>query len=176
MHQASAKNNTQDISQGLINCDHSETMHGFMDALAGVNLSERDSTDVVREKVFEWLKVRLENICQEVCDYVNKFIAHSATPESRAQISADEIKVTLGKILETHEVICETAAFVGMKILYRSYGNFLAIPQYNQFEHFEKPWATEETVKRLHKLWRDYDEATRKWIDWAWQVEFNEKN
>jgi hypothetical protein len=146
-----------------------------MDALTGVDSSQRKPIDSVRPEIFEWLITRL-NGCQEIFDYVNKFFAHSATPESRAQIGADEIKITLGKILETHKVVCETAAFIGMKILYRSHGNFLAIPQYDQFEHFEKPWATEETVNKLRSFWDEYRRSTDEWAEWDWRVEFNGRN
>ena len=112
--------------------------------------------------------------CEALYEYVNKFLAHSATPESRARVNADEIKITLGSILDAHKIICETAAFIGMKILNRSFGGFLAIPQFDQFKHFEKPWATGETVNKLRKFWGDCGKKTRQWEDWDWQSEFNQ--
>jgi hypothetical protein len=159
--------------QGLINCVHSETMHEYIDSLSGVTSSQRNPNDSGKKEIFEWLKKRLSK-CEKIYDYVNKFLAHSSTPESRAIISADEIKITLGEILDAHKIICEIAEFIGLKILYQSFGNFLAIPQFDHFEHFEKPWASEETVKKVRKFWEDYDKETRQWKAWDWQSEFNQ--
>jgi hypothetical protein len=148
-------------------------MHEFVDTLACVNPTERRPQDCVRKEVFAWLKQKLDS-CESIYDYVNKFVAHSATPESRAAIKADEISITLGAILDAHKIICQTAEFVSLRILNRDFGGFLAITS-NQFEHFEKPWATEKTVQNLYAFWKEYDEETRKWgdWDWDWESEFN---
>jgi hypothetical protein len=79
-------------------CAFSEHAHKCIDALAGTYPSERSSNDVVRVSVIQWLKVRLEK-CNTIYVYVNKFLAHSATPESRAQLMDEETKITLGQIL-----------------------------------------------------------------------------
>jgi len=150
----------------------SRHMHEYIDKLVCVNPKERRPQDCARKEVFAWLKKRL-NSCESIYDYVNKFVAHSATPESRAIINADEISITLGAILDAHKIICQTAGFVGLRILYRNCGGFLAIPQFDQFEHFEKPWATEETVNNLHIFWEEYGKETKKWIEWDWESEFN---
>ncbi len=127
---------------------------------------------MVREQVFDWLEQKL-GYCQEIYDYVNKFIAHAATPESRAVIGADEIKITLGKLYEGHKVICKTSQFIGLTLLNHRFGNFLISCAFDQFEHFEKPWANTETVKKLHEFWNEYDRETRKWNRCDWQGEFN---
>jgi len=150
---------------------NSKSMHKNIDFLVGVTANNRNPNDTVREQVFEWLEQRL-GYCQEIYDYVNKFIAHAATPVSRAVIGADEIKITLGKLYEGHNVICETAQFIGLTLLNHSFGNFLVSCAFDQFEHFEKPWANTETVEKLHEFWSEYDRETRKWNRWDWQGEF----
>ena len=157
----------------LINCAHSKQMHKNIDFIAGISPSERKPNDTFRREVFEWLQERLSGL-KIICDYVNKFLAHSATPESRASIKADEIKPTLGRVLDAHKVICETAEFVSMKILNQGFGNFLAIPQYDQLKYFDKPWVSEDALKKLDSFWNQYDKETRKWLHWDWQKEFNE--
>ncbi|UCG49068.1 MAG: hypothetical protein JSU94_04650 [Phycisphaerales bacterium] len=161
----------QAAAGGLIKCAHSKAIHGFMDSMAGVEPSRRKPDDRPREAVFRWLLKRLHE-CEAIVNFVNKYVAHSATADSRAKVNTD--MVTLGKILEAHRMLCETAEIVGMNILFQSHGNFLAIPQYDQFEYFEKPWATEGVVKELREFWDDYYKATGKWKDWDWQAEFNE--
>lgn len=161
------------LGPGLVKCEHSENVHNNIDLLVGVTPNNRQPEDKVRKRTFKFLKQKLE-ICNQICEYVNNFIAHCPKPESGERIKADDIKITLDKILDTHKTICETAAFIGKNILYHSFGNPLAIPQFDQFKHFEKPWATEDTVKKLRKFWGDYDRKTRQWEDWDWQNEFNQ--
>jgi hypothetical protein len=76
------------------------------------------------------------------------------------------------QILHAHEIICQIAEFIGQNFFLRSIGNPLPVPQYNQFEHFEKPWVAEESLKRLHEWWRNYDASTNEWLKWDWQSEY----
>jgi hypothetical protein len=82
------------------------------------------------------------------------------------------MKVTLGKILDTHRTICETADFIGMNVFYRSFGNFLPTPQFDQFEHLEKPWITKEDLKKLYDFWKDYADETKNWQNWDLASDF----
>lgn len=169
-YQARMKGKTETDPGSYFN---SKSMHDNIDFLAGVGPDNRNSNDTVREQVFEWLEQRLEH-CEEIYDYVNKFIAHPATPESRNEGGASEIKITLGKLYEGHKIICETAEFIGLTLLYHSLGNFLVTPAYDQFEYFEKPWANEETVKELYEFWNEYGRETTKWNNWDWKSDLNE--
>lgn len=161
------------LGPGLVKCTHSEHVHNSIDLLSGVTSNNRQPGDKVRKRIFKFLKQKLE-VCDQMCDYVNNFIAHCPKPESGERIKANDIKITLGKIQDVHKTICETATFIGRNILYRGFGNFVAIPQYDQFAHFEKPWASEDTVKKLRKSWHEYDQKTREWENWDWQEEYRE--
>lgn len=162
------------FAEGHLKCAHSECIHKSIDAMLNTDAERRKPSDKIPKGIFEWLKQRCDR-CKEIPNYVNKFFAHSATPESRASIKADDIKITLGHILDAHKIICETAEFIGINILYQSFGNFLAVPQYAQFEHFDKPWATKETVRKLYKFWRSYDDDMNKWTQWDWQDELKKE-
>lgn len=153
----------------LINCAHSKGLHFSMDILAGVDSSQRKPNDAARKEVFQWLKDRLDGSCKGIQDYVNKFLAHSATPESRETINADDTKIMLGSLFDAHQTVCQVAQFIGMKILYRGLGNVLVTPQYDQFEYFDKPWATEDIVTELYRFWKAYDGETRQWLKWNWR-------
>jgi len=56
----------------------------------------------------------LNNI-EELCKYVDKYIAHATTPEGR-KLVPDEIEGALGKVLNAHKIICEIASFIGNKL------------------------------------------------------------
>lgn len=155
---------------GYKQCESSKHAHKCVDALAGVNVLQRSPGDAVRVAVIQWFKERLGN-CKAIYGYVNKFLAHSATPESRARLMDEETKITLGQILQAHEVICQTAESVGQNLFLHSISNPLPVPQFNQFEHFERPWITEESLRRLHEWWRGYSISTNDWLRWDWQTE-----
>ena len=152
---------------------HAKSVHKNIDFLAGVSPNQRSPVDTVHAAIFAWLKARLDG-CEDIYTYVNKFVAHPATPDSRAAIGADEIRITLGRLFETHQIICQTAQFIGITLFYHDFGNFLVSCTYDQFEHFEKPWATDDTLAKLRDFWHQYENATETWRAWDWAREFNE--
>jgi hypothetical protein len=157
-------------------CEQSDYTHQFIDLLAGVDSSKRQPDDTVNPKIFEWLKQKLGS-CEKICEFVNKFLAHSATPESRSYRNPPELDVTLGQILEAHNIICQTAIFIGGKMGVLGYGkgvgDVLAYPQYDQFVHFDKAWASEKTIEKLREFWCAYDMQTRSWHEWVWKDDFD---
>jgi hypothetical protein len=154
-------------------CELSGYTHQFIDLMAGVDSSKRSPDDSVRPKIFQWMKQRLSN-CEKIKKFVDKLLAHSATPESR---DYPELDVTFGQILESHKIICQTAIFIGRKMGILSdgkgVGDVLIYPQYDQFVHFDKAWASKKTIEKLREFWRGYDMQTRSWHEWVWEDDFN---
>ena len=105
---------------------------------------------------------------EELCKYVDKYIAHSATPDSRKAIP-DEIAGALGKVLNAHKIICETARFIGNNLLFCGFGSVLSISQYGQFnqhdlfEYLDEPIASKKTIEKLRGFWERYRMETEKW-------------
>ncbi len=151
---------------------HSASIHKNIDLLTGVPGNQRSPGDAVRPEILEWLKARLD-ACGDIYGYVNKLVAHPATPDSRSTLASSDVRITLGRLFDAHKIICETAQFVGLSLFYHSFGNFLVSCAYDQFEHFEKPWASEDTVTKLREFWHQYDKATRQWNNWDSEAEFN---
>jgi len=154
-------------------CVHSKHVHKNIDVITGISSDKRASGDAVPVTFFEWAKERLNSTCQEINTYVNKFFAHSATPESREIAKANDINVTYGHILEAHKVICEVTDLLCRCFFNRSHGGYLPTVAYDQFEHLDKPWATEETVQKLRKHWREYHKHIEASGQWDWQSEYN---
>ena len=164
------------MGQDYRKCELSEATHQFIDSLAGVEFSKRKSGDIVRPEIFKWLKKQLSR-CEGIGEFVNKFLAHPATPKSRDYRNPPELDVTLGQILEAHGIICQIAIFISVKMGIssegRSIGDVLAVPQFDQFIHFDKAWASEKTVEKLHRFWSGYDMQTRSWHNWVWEDDFD---
>jgi len=149
-------------------------IHESMDELAGVEKANRQASDTIEFELFGFLKARLDQ-CDEVRTYVNKFVAHSASPKSRQEVNADGLEITLGKIYDAQQILCETAGFIGQEILYHSLGGFLPVPQFNQFKHFEKPWIDKDSINKLYDEWSAFDKETRGWTQWDWKAEYERR-
>lgn len=151
-------------------CKFSQDMHNFIDEMARVTPENRKPDNSIPVTLFEWLKYRLDR-CRMICDYVDKYLAHSATLESRQAIEGD--KITLGNIIDAHKIICETAHFIMLHFFYRSGGHFGVIPQFDQFEYFDEPLAKPDTIDKLHKFWEEYGKRVESWAKWDWKGEYN---
>ena len=147
----------------------SEDIHRRIDSMAGVVSDKRSPDDLFPNNILEQFNDKLASI-DELCKYVNKFIAHAATPESR-KIIPDEIESALGKILNAHKIICETASCIGNKILFCGFGYVLPIPRYGPFDQFDvfeyldEPLASTETVEKIRQVWETYRTKTELWCN-----------
>lgn len=166
--------NNTDWTQGSVfepnEIGHSEDIHRQIDSVTGIMTDKRSPDDLIPDNIFKQFEDKQKEI-KELYEYVNKFIAHSATPDSRKAIS-DEIKEALGKILNAHKIICETASFIGNKILFCGFGDFLSISRYGPFDQFDvfeyldEPIASKETIEKLKEFWEKYRIETNQWNNW----------
>src|SRR6185436_15936381 len=68
--------------------------------------------DTIPRRMIENLRSRVLNAQQDADTYVNKFIAHVATPGSRAHDDAEQLSFTLGQLYKSHRVMCEVTGFL----------------------------------------------------------------
>jgi hypothetical protein len=147
--------------------ESSKDIHRRIDSIVGVAADKRSPDDLIPDKILEQFDNKLASI-DELCKYVDKFIAHSATPESRKVIS-DEIEGALGKVLNAHKIIGETASFIGNNLLFCGFGEFLGLPLYGKFdqsdlfEYLDEPIASKETLVKLREFWEKYRTETEQW-------------
>jgi hypothetical protein len=111
----------------------------------------------------------VKGACKDVHFYVNKFVAHAATPQTRQAVNADNVAITLKQLWHAHEAICKVAAFVSVYLLTGTAYPFLPVPQYDQFAYIDRPLVGTENIPALREAWRSYEEETNKWS--AWTVE-----
>ena len=149
-----------------LNWHRLEKRHKQIDRLSGADNSKRNPDDSICLECFVRLKKKL-GVCHEVRTYVNKFIAHAATPGSRASVNADDLTITLGHIWDAHEAICKVANFVSIYLLGGSSFGGLAIPQFDQFKYIDRPLVNAENIHNLRDEWERYDKETHKWGLWG---------
>ncbi len=146
----------------------SEDFHRRIDSVTGVTADKRSPDDLVPDNILKRFDNKLKSI-EELCKYVNKFIAHAVIPENRKVIKDDEIKEALGKVLNAQRIICETASFIGNNLLFCGFGEVLHISRYGQFdqsdlfEYLDEPIASKKTIEKLRETWEKYRIETQQW-------------
>jgi hypothetical protein len=146
---------------------HSEDLHRRIDSAASIAAEKRSPDDLISINNLKQFEIRLNDI-EELCKYVDKYIAHSATSESRKNVP-EEIEGALGKVLNAHRIICETASYIGNRLLFCGFGSFLSglhygkFDQFDVFEYLDEPIASKETIEKLREFWQKYKMETEQW-------------
>lgn len=141
--------------------------HEQIDALSGVKADQRKPENIVRVEVFDYLINKTEDISEGISLHVNKYIAHSATPESRQYENSDDLKITLGHLWDAHKVVCQVANFIDVYMLSRANHSFLPVPQYDHFEHIDRSLVSVAGVEALSKAWHEFHKETDSWGLWG---------
>ena len=66
-------------------------------------------------------------------------------------------------------------SFVSVHLLRGAQLGFLAIPQFDQFEHIEKPWISPENKSRLYDLWKERQRQSNEWGIPTWPQGWQEE-
>lgn len=146
-----------------------ELRHERIDQLAGVSSCCRCPRDLIREDVLANLTKKVESACADVITHVNKFIAHAAAPDSRQLANADELGITLRHVQEAHRHLCQVTGFLAIEVLGSSCPPFLAICQFDQFKHIEKPLIDLSNVVELDGLWHQFGNDCYAWSQWGFE-------
>ena len=148
-----------------------EREHKYLDALTQTTPEKRSFDDLVAESIIDKLIAKVVSVASNAKNHVDKYIAHSATPESREidiNDKAEDVKITLGYIYETTKTLCQIAAFLDAYLISRiSHVGFLPIPQYNHMKYIEEPLISKEKISELQKCWNEYQKETETWAGWG---------
>lgn len=147
-----------------------DDLHREVDDLCCTTPESRGPDDVIVEDVFDGLLARLSET-QSLADHVNKFLAHAATPESRALVDPGSEQVTLAQLWKAHEIICRAVQFIDVRLLRGVNHGFLPIYQGNLLHYVDQPLATTERLPDLRQAWAEYRKETEAWghtgLDWV---------
>jgi hypothetical protein len=138
-----------------------EEAHQIFDRLSGTTPNNRNPNDLVSKRVYDRLREKMDR-CQEITTYVDKFIAHSATPESRSIQDVNKSAVTFKHLWEAHQIIFEVAEFLSV-ILFSEGHMALAIENPTFFEYWEKPLYEKEEIDLVRTSFEKYRKETEGW-------------
>lgn len=145
--------------------------HQIFDRLSGTTPNNRNPHDQITERVFTRLQEKLA-VCQRISNYVDKFIAHSATPESRSIQNETTSAITFNHLWEAHQILFEVSEFISV-VLFSEGHMALAIENPTFFEFWEKPLYENGEIDLVRTSLENYRKETEKWnisgIEYIWQ-------
>lgn len=148
-----------------------EKAHQTFDRLSGTTPNNRSPNDKITDKVFGRLQEELAD-CQKIIHYVNEYIAHSASLESRSIQDENKSAVTFNRLWKAHQIIFEVAEFLSV-ILFSEGHMALAKESPTFFEFWEKPLYEKGEIDLVKTTFKTYLEETEKWgnsgIEEVWQ-------
>lgn len=139
-----------------------EEAHRIFDYLANVLPNKRSPNDRISDHVLEKLKDRLSG-CRDFANYVDKFIAHLSTPESRAMQNYVSTPLTFKRLWEAQQAIFEVANFLSV-ILFDRTQMALALEFPTFFDYWQKPLFSNREIELVKTTLEDYRKETETWI------------
>jgi len=149
------------ISFSKIDAFDVEEIHQYFDKISGTTANNRSPNDLIDEKVFLCLKDKFAE-CKVITDYVDKFVAHSSSPESRSVQNGKQLDLTFQKLWKAHQIIFKTANFISL-ILFSTTQIALPIPHPSYFFSWDKPLFDKEEINLARKEFEKYRDETSKW-------------
>lgn len=116
----------------------------------------------VPRSFFVTLRGRMNEKTRKLADYVDKYIAHAASPESRATVSQDGPSFL--DVMAALRVIHETAEFASVYLLDGTSHGRMPIVSFDQFAYLDRPLAPgPETLEDLRDLWKRTEQEVSAW-------------
>ena len=147
-----------------------ENAHKVFDRLSNVKPEKRSPEDLIEEKVFLGLENRLKE-CNRLSELVNKYIAHSATPESREGI--DVLSVKGSEVWRLQKILYEVANFLGVVLFSVDTAPLPGAP-YSSYLNWDKPLFLEEERQGVYDIYKKYEKETDDWrvnsVENMWKV------
>lgn len=137
-------------------------MHQIFDRLSGKDGLTRGTNDVVMERVFTRLVEKMDT-CRGLAKYVDKFVAHSATPESRTVDNMGKSKLTLKHLWDAHKILYELADFLSLFLLFQT-NMPLLLENPAFYDYWENPFFADLDTGNVRLVMDKYRNETEKWV------------
>jgi hypothetical protein len=109
----------------------------------------------------EKLSQKLDS-CAHICELVNNYVAHTANPLRRQNVSDWNLQV--GHLADAQKAICEVAVIFDRDLLRRkNYVALIPVPQSNIMQEFRN-WMPQAMIEKLWEFWHAHNETVNAWI------------
>lgn len=134
--------------------------HERFDHLSQVDPRNRQPNDIVPLSFWD-AKIKEIQCSEAINKYVDKFVAHAASPESRS-LSYDEAKITIIQIWDIHKKLCEVIDFLSNFIV-GTHLMFLPNEPADFFDYWDSPIINSENTDLLRETFQNYRKDTEGW-------------
>jgi len=150
---------------GLGNYLRSQYRHEKFDLLSGTPAAQRNRKDMVKDFVFDRLKLWLQSVpAENVVTLSHKFLAHAANVNSRGSLAFSG--VSLSEISEIQRAIIRVARAITDDLLYVGIArNVVPMPPLGLLKGLELPYARVDAIAEMHEYWQKLAEDRDRWID-----------
>ncbi len=132
------------------------------DKLAQITTGNRKRSDHISVEIINILENQIGK-CNDVKKYVDKFIAHAATPESRSTLNNGQDKITLDKLETSIKIIYQVASYICGLLLWETTPSGIPVPQFNHLENLDKSWVSTKNIEKARKKWHEVYENVSEW-------------
>jgi len=147
---------------------HAQYWHEAMDRLCGVSADSRSKDDALDSKKFAHLLEELDRRGSSVQNWVDKFVAHAASPDSRQTLHPDHHELSLAKLWLAERVIVRASNFIALYVVDGTNLGGVPIPQFDQFGHLDKPFVEEAALAPMQQAWDRHSNDIHACQSWFW--------
>lgn len=128
-----------------------------IDWLCCVSQDARRPSDAIHPLRLSALKTHVHDATQKIRVWADKYIAHIASPESRASALADHMTLQFFDLWKAHEALCRVVATLDSYLMSRTTQMFLPLPLPSDLAYLDEPFLATEDVPELRAFWRQME-------------------
>ena len=140
-----------------------EYWHNTMDKLCNVTSSNRDRYDSPEENKLRTLLEELEDRGRNVQDWVDKYVAHASSKESRQTLPLEHRSLSLAKLWLAERAVVRAANFISYSFVDGTNLGGVPIPQFDQFAHLDQPFVQTNALPAMHSEWAQHCAEIQNW-------------
>lgn len=148
----------------------SELRHREFDRLSGIAPDSRSRNDTISDSLFDRMIAAFDDpVFKDILEMRHKSVAHAADKFSRSIAKNLRTGFSLNEFARAHYLLLGLYQAISANLLYQSWiGAAIPVPQYDQFEGFEKPLVPEKSVGELHGFWDRHSDERDGWLTKAY--------
>lgn len=146
----------------------SKYWHETMDELCGTVPEKRSPHDRPPVGKFDTLLESLRTEGSVVSEYVNKYVAHSATQNSRATLSPDQQSMSLAKLWVAERVIVRVANFISRSFVTGSNPFGVPVTAFDPFQYMDHPFVERTAKDDMKREWDRHSDEIWPCRNWKW--------
>lgn len=134
-----------------------EGRHLEIDWLCCVQRKDRHASDSLHPSRLSALRTHVYEATEGIHLWADKYIAHIASPDSRATALSDQVTLQFSDLWKAHEALCRVVATLDAYILSRNTQIFLPLPLPSDLAYLDEPLLDTADLPELREFRRQME-------------------